>query len=70
MHPQPVKRAAAMLNPRQQNVEAVHRLVDYILNRAGCGACGRLAVLRVDFLGDPPDELGKLNVISYEQEGF
>ncbi len=70
MHPQPGKHATVTLNPRNQNVESVQQLVSYVLNRAGCGTCGRLAQLRLDFLVDPPDELGKMNVISYEQEGF
>ena len=64
------KSATVTINPHQQNVESVHRIVDHILNLAGCGKCGRLAILNVDFLSDPPPELGKEGVISLEKQGF
>ncbi len=64
------KSATATLNPHNQNLEAVHHLIAGILGRAGCEKCGRLALLRVDFLGDPGPDLGKHGVISLHTEGF
>jgi hypothetical protein len=58
------------INPHNQNRESVDRLVTQILNRGGCPHCGLIAVLRVDFLGDPPPDLAKDGVISAEQIGF
>jgi hypothetical protein len=65
-----VKSATVTLNPSHQNIEAVHHLIGNILGRAGCDKCGRLALLRVNFLGDPGPELGKQGVISLQTEGF
>jgi len=64
------KSAIAMLDPRKQNLESVHRIVDTILGLAGCGHCGRIALLNINFLIDPPPELGKEGLISFEQHGF
>jgi hypothetical protein len=58
------------MNPKGQNLEAIHRIVGTILRRAGCEGCGMIALLRVDFLSDPPQELGKDGVISFTQQGF
>jgi hypothetical protein len=64
------KSATLTINPHNQNLETVHRLVAQVLGMAGCDHCGRLAVLKVDFLGDPPPELGKEGVISIQTQGF
>lgn len=64
------KSATVSIHPNNQNLETVHRIVDRILGMAGCGQCGRLAILKVDFLSDPPPELGKEGVISLEKQGF
>jgi len=64
------KSATVTLNPQHQNIEVVHHLVANILGRAGCDKCGRLALLRVDFLGDPGPDLTKQGVISVHTEGF
>jgi hypothetical protein len=64
------KSATATLSPHNQNLDAVHRLIGNILGRAGCEKCGRLALLRVDFLGDPGPDLTKQGVISLQVEGF
>src|SRR5215475_11515621 len=53
------KSATVSINPHNQNLDSVHRIVAHILDMAGCRGCGRLALLRIDFLGDPPPELGK-----------
>jgi hypothetical protein len=64
------KSATLTINPHNQNLESVHRLVAQVLGMAGCSHCGRIALLRVDFLGDPPPELSKEGVISVETTGF
>jgi hypothetical protein len=64
------KFASAGLNPKGQTLEHVNQIVADIAGRAGCGRCGRIALLRVEFLSDPPPELGKLNVTTYVQNGI
>lgn len=64
------KSATVTLNPHNQNLEAIHHLVGSILGRAGCDKCGRLALLRVDFLGDPGPDLAKQGAVSLHTEGF
>jgi hypothetical protein len=64
------KSASASFNPQHQNLESLNRVVGRILNMAGCDHCGRVALLRVDFLSDPPPELSKDGVISLQATGF
>jgi hypothetical protein len=65
------KTATLTFNPHNQNIDGVQSVVKQILGMAGCPQCGRLAVLKVDFLGDPPpDALGKQGVIGIETGGF
>ena len=64
------KSATASFNPQHQNIESLNRVVGRILNLAGCDHCGRVALLRVDFLSDPPPELGKEGVISLQATGL
>ncbi|MBZ5632060.1 MAG: hypothetical protein LAO55_02935 [Acidobacteriia bacterium] len=64
------KSATATLSGQNQNIETVHHIVASILGRAGCDKCGRLALLRVEFLGDPGPDLQKQGVISLHTEGF
>ena len=64
------KSATVSLNPHSQNLDSVHRIVAQILNMAGCGQCGRLALMHLDFLVDPPPELGKEGVISIQTQGI
>ena len=64
------KSATATINPHNQNLESIHRLLAHILNVAGCDHCGRIALFKVDFLGDPPPDLTKSGVISLQTEGF
>ena len=68
--PTPGKSVTLTINPHNQNLDSVHRLVAQVLGKAGCGTCGRIALLRVDFLGDPTPELAKEGVISAEMTGF
>jgi hypothetical protein len=64
------KFASVTLNPHNQNLESVHGVVASILKMAGCGQCGRLANLHIDFLSDPPADLAKNGVISISQGGL
>jgi hypothetical protein len=68
--PTPAAKSATLtLNPGNQNLDSIQRLVAQVLGKAGCDHCGRIAVLKVDFLGDPPIEMGK-GVISFQTVGF
>jgi hypothetical protein len=59
------KLASLTFNPHGQNLDHVNLALKNILNRIGCGTCGRLLTLEAGFQGDPPDaELGKANVIN------
>lgn len=60
----------ATINPHRQDLETVHRIVDRALGIAGCDHCGRLSLLDLHFLSDPPPELIKDGVISLEKQGF
>ena len=64
------KSATLTLNPANQSLDGIHRLMAQVLGKAGCDHCGRIAVLKVDFLGDPPIEMGKGGVISFQTVGF
>jgi len=64
------KTATITLNPHNQDLESVHRIVGRILGQAGCGHCGLLSVLKVEFASNPPPELGKEGVTSLQTEGF
>ncbi len=62
-------RVSLSINPHNQNLDTVQRLVANILGRAGCDKCGRLAFLDLHFLGDPGPDLSKMGVISIETQG-
>jgi hypothetical protein len=64
------KSATATFSFKGQNIEGVQKVVTQILGMAGCTHCGRLAVLRVDFLGDPPPDLAAGGVVQFEKQGF
>jgi hypothetical protein len=57
----------ATLNPHNQNIETLQKLLAQIAGRGGCDRCGRIAVLQVDFLGDPPADLAREGVISFNE---
>lgn len=65
-----MKSATATLNTQNQNAESLNQLMGSILKLAGCLSCGRVAVLRVDLLGDPPPDFAKLGGISLVTESF
>ena len=54
------------VNPKKQNLDTVNKLVASILGRAGCEACGRIAYIHVNFLGDPDPDMEKLGAISVD----
>ena len=54
------------INPKKQNLETVNQMVKLILGRAGCDACGRIAYIHVNFLGDPDHDMEKLGAISVD----
>jgi hypothetical protein len=60
-HPN-IKSATVVLDPKAQKLETVQRLVGQILGRAGCPACGRLAFMQMQFVGDPAPELGAISI--------
>jgi hypothetical protein len=64
------KFAAASLGTKDQTLDQINHLVASMLGRAGCLKCGRVALLRVDFLSDPPPDLAKFNVTSFSEQGF
>ncbi len=64
------KLAKLTLNPENQNVEQLQRIVTSILGRAGCGHCGRVLRLDLEFLGDPAELKNVTGVLSAETVGF
>jgi hypothetical protein len=64
------KLAKLTLSPDKQNLEHIQRIVSSILDRAGCGHCGRLLRLDLEFLGDPAEIKNVSGVISAETVGF
>jgi len=63
------KFASVGLNPREQSLESLQKLVAQLVGRGGCVACGRVAYLHVDFVSDPPAELGG-GVLSFSEQGL
>ncbi len=62
------KRAVATFNPHDQTIEHVQAAIASIVGRGGCTRCGLIAVLSVEFQGDPPTELNKQGVVSYVEQ--
>lgn len=62
------KRAVASFNPHDQTIEHVQAAVASIVGRGGCTRCGLIAVLSVEFQGDPPPDLNKQGVVSYVEQ--
>jgi hypothetical protein len=61
-----VSRVGLSVNPHKQDLETVHRMVEFMLGRGGCDKCGRLAFLDIHFLGDPGPDLTRIGGISLE----
>lgn len=64
------KHATFRLNAAHQSDKSVQELLVHALKLAGCGTCGRLSVLHVEFLGDPGPELTRLGVTDQEIVGM
>jgi hypothetical protein len=56
--------SAATLNPKGQTLDGLNHVVAQILKIAGCGHCGRVMRLNIEFLGDPPPDFK--DVLSFE----
>jgi hypothetical protein len=64
------KSATVSLSAHNQTLDTLNHLVASIAGRGGCDKCGRIALLRVDFVVDPPPDLAKQGVVSFQTEGF
>ncbi len=70
IRPNASKYAVASFNPHDQTLEHVQAAIATIAGRGGCPRCGLIAILSVEFQGDPPALLGKQGVVSYEEQGL
>lgn len=68
--PKGMKAAHVTFNPNDQTADHIQEVVKYLLGKAGCLACGRVALLNIEFLGDPERELAQAGVISVSEVGF
>jgi hypothetical protein len=64
-----IKSASATLNVREQSLDNLQELVAQLVGMADCDRCGRIAFLKVDYLSDPPPDLVKQGVLSFETHG-
>jgi len=64
------KSATVSLGAHNQTLETLNHIVASIAGRGGCDKCGRIALLRVDFVVDPGPDLSKQGVVSFQAEGF
>jgi hypothetical protein len=65
-----MKIAKLTLNPKGQNLEAVHKIVSGIIGRSGCLTCGRLINIDFQFQGDPEKSFETEGVIAVQTQGF
>jgi hypothetical protein len=64
------KIAKLTLNPQEQNLELVTRVVAGIIGRSGCRTCGRLINIDLEFQGDPDPDFKAQGVLSMQTSGF
>lgn len=64
------KSATASMGAEKQNLETVARAIGRILKMSGCPNCGRIAKFKFDFIVDPPADLARDGVTSFESQGF
>jgi len=62
--------ATYTLNAAHTTDKSLQELLAHTLRLAGCGTCGRLSKLHVEFLGDPPTDIEKLGVTDQELVGL
>ena len=56
-------------DPKDQNMDRIKTVIEKLGGLVDCEKCGRIAFLRVEFLGDPPPEFKRAGVISYLPHG-
>jgi hypothetical protein len=61
-----VARVGITVNPKNQNLDAIHKMVAVALGRGGCDGCGRIAYLDFHFMGDPGPDLARVGGISLD----
>jgi len=64
------KSATVSLSGHNQTLDTLNHIIATIAGRGGCDKCGRIALLRVDYVVDPPADLAKQGVVSFQTEGF
>jgi len=52
-----VQAAKLVFDPKGQDRDSVIKALDHVLKRGGCPACGRLSILKIDFIEKPPVSL-------------
>ncbi len=62
------KFASLSLDTKNQTTESLHALINHLVGLGGCRACGRIAVLNVQYAVDPGPELP--GVISITHQGL
>lgn len=65
-----VKSAKLTINPQDQNLETINRIVSGVLGRSGCRTCGRMIQLDIAFASDPDPDLANEGVLAVQTEGF
>jgi hypothetical protein len=64
------KTATVSLSAHNQTLDMLNHIVASIAGRGGCEKCGRIALLKVEYVVDPPPDLAKQGAISFHTEGF
>ena len=64
------KSATVSLSAQNQTLDTLNHIVASIAGRGGCEKCGRIALLKVEYVVDPPSDLLKQGAISFHTEGF
>jgi len=64
------KSATVSLSGHNQTLDTLNHIIATIAGRGGCDKCGRIALLKVEYVVDPPPDLAKQGVISFQTEGF
>lgn len=57
------------LNTKDQKIQSLHDIIAKVGGLAGCMACGRIAYLHIQTVGDPPPEFAHGGVTSMQIEG-
>jgi hypothetical protein len=57
------------LNTKDQKIQSLQDIISRVGGLAGCAACGRIAYLHIQTLGDPAPEFAHSGVISMQIDG-